>query len=170
MSLLDWNTGNDNRWISFVEDLTQYSFESTRLLECCGPSKYCSSVSTRLLTNLFLPLLVRPTGLILVMAPLVFYLRSYGTRGASKYCSSVSNLNDVYHMHFIMQHIICSIWHIYNTYEYTSNSLEFSWIHFESFGITWNYWNFSEFFGIGLNLKNKLLNYFEFRCLKKITE
>ena len=55
-----------------------------------------------------------------------------------------------------------------NSFEYTSNSLEFSWIHFESFGITWNYWNFSEFFGIGLNLKNKLLNYFEFRCLKKI--
>ena len=31
-----------------------------------------------------------------------------------------------------------------NSFEYTSNSLELSWIHFESFGLTWNYWKFLE--------------------------
>ena len=39
-----------------------------------------------------------------------------------------------------------------NSFEYTSNSLELSWIHFESFGITWNNWNLLAILGIGLEL------------------
>ena len=39
-----------------------------------------------------------------------------------------------------------------NSFKYTSNSLELSWIHFESFGITWNIWSLLEIFGIGLEL------------------
>ena len=46
-----------------------------------------------------------------------------------------------------------------NSFECKSNSLELSWIHFESYGITWYNWNFLEIFGIGLELFGKFWNH-----------
>ena len=55
-----------------------------------------------------------------------------------------------------------------NSFEYTSNSLELSWIHFESFGITWNNWNLLKILELDLNyLEYWLQRLWNFICYKK---